>query len=115
MDGEVVERREVERVGDVDDDLAVELGRVLPDDLGNGTVREREDSDVARQRVTEPATCCAGAEGGGSGCGVLRVTGEDLNGRATLERDGGDRRRHRTDAEDAERGHVFLGFTCWFN
>ena len=45
-----VEGLEVQRVGDVDDDLAGQALAALGDDLGDGGVGDREDDDVAGDR-----------------------------------------------------------------
>src|SRR5450830_501847 len=72
-----------------------------------------DDADERRLRVgvvagDEHRGGRTAAEGRDGCCGVLRAAGQDLDGRAALECDGGDRGRHRAGAEDAERGHVFL-------
>ena len=46
-DGEGVEGLEVQRVGDVDDDLAGQVGAPGGEHVGDGRVGHREDDDVA--------------------------------------------------------------------
>ena len=87
-----VEGLEVQRVGDVDDDLAGQALAALGDDLGDGGVGDREDDDVASDR----------------GCDV--VGAEQLDGVAALGGDGGDGLAHVAGADDGEVCHeVLLG------
>lgn len=82
-----VEGLEVERVGDVHDDLAGQLVTTLGDDIGNRRIGHREHDDVACDRLV-----CIG--------GVVH-----LNRVATLGRDVGDDRTHVAFAEDAHLCH----------
>ena len=50
-DGQRVEGLEVQRVGDVDDDLAGELVGALGEDVGHGRVGDGENDDVAGDRL----------------------------------------------------------------
>src|SRR6478735_672316 len=89
-DDEVVEGLEVERVGDVDDDLAGELLAALGDDVGDGGVGDGEDDDVT-----------------GDG-GVDVALAELLDAVAALGRDRRDGLAHVAGADDAEVRHGAL-------
>ena len=89
-DGQGVEGLEVQRVGDVDDDLAGEAVAALGDDGADGGVGDREDDDVAAHR------------------GGAVVLAEQLDGVAALAGDGGDGLAHVAGADDGEVCHGVL-------
>src|SRR6478735_2017240 len=85
-----VEGLEVQRVGDVDHDLAREALATLGNDGADGGVGDREDDDVAAHR-----------------CGAV-VLAEQLNGVTALACDGGDGLAHVAGTDDADVCHEVL-------
>src|SRR6478752_3985942 len=97
-----VEGLEVQRVGDVDHDLAREALATLGNDGADGGVGDREDDDVAAHR-----------------CGAV-VLAEQLNGVTALACDGGDGLAHVAGTDDADVCHEVLlmcvrGNGCCYN
>src|SRR3954453_4145599 len=86
-DAQRVEGLDVQRVGDVDDDLAGQLLTALGDDVGDRPVVDREDDDLAGDRLV----------------GVL--VAKQLDGVAAPADDGGDCLTHVAGAEDAHVRH----------
>src|SRR3954453_19434696 len=86
-DDQRVEGLDVQRVGDVDDDLAGQLLTALGDDVGDRPVVDREDDDLAGDRLV----------------GVL--VAKQLDGVAAPADDGGDCLTHVAGAEDAHVRH----------
>ena len=95
----------VERVGDVDEDLAGQRIAVVRDHVDCAGVQDGDDDDVARRRRAVRADGGAVADLLGERLRLGGVAAHELDGVAVLRRPGADGGGHVARADDADGGH----------
>ena len=95
----------VERVGDVDEDLAGQRIAVVRDHVDRAGVQDGHDDDVTRRPCAERADGGSVADLVGERLSLGGVAAHELDGVAVLRRPGADGGGHVARADDADGGH----------
>src|SRR5215216_6112960 len=107
--GDRLEGVDVERVGDVDHDLAVELGAVAAQHIGDDRVPDSKHDDVAGEGIADGARPRLAWQFAGERLGLLLRRAEQRDAVTAGEEAGGDATGHVAGADDGDVHVVLLG------